>query len=172
MEKEETEEGEALLGENRTGKPEQYQAEYTDEKGKRNAERKAASDAEEVKEAIKELEELEKDTEKAPVIPRFKKSGKAANVSEKKIAEMRETTVTKEEEGHFISRAVANREKAEMAAAIEMIDSIDTTEHSEDGMEEKAALSKKDKDIKTDAQGNEYVQATMQFDEDFEIMEF
>lgn len=31
---------------------------------------------------------------------------------------------------------------------------------------------KKDADIKTDAEGNEYVQATMQFDDDFEIMEF
>ncbi|MCM1179893.1 MAG: hypothetical protein NC347_06535 [Clostridium sp.] len=30
----------------------------------------------------------------------------------------------------------------------------------------------KDADIKTDAEGNEYVQATMQFDDDFEIMEF
>ena len=32
--------------------------------------------------------------------------------------------------------------------------------------------SEKDEDIKTDADGKEYVQATMQFDEDFEIMEF
>lgn len=31
---------------------------------------------------------------------------------------------------------------------------------------------KQDKDIKTDANGNQYVQATMQFDDDFEIMEF
>ncbi|MDE6434695.1 MAG: hypothetical protein K2L07_10775 [Lachnospiraceae bacterium] len=31
---------------------------------------------------------------------------------------------------------------------------------------------KKDADIKTDANGNQYVQATMQFDDDFEIMEF
>lgn len=31
---------------------------------------------------------------------------------------------------------------------------------------------KKDEDIKTDANGNEYVQATMTFDEDFEILDF
>lgn len=34
------------------------------------------------------------------------------------------------------------------------------------------AERKKDEDIKTDANGNEYVQATMKFDEDFEILDF
>ncbi|MDD6069483.1 MAG: hypothetical protein PUC12_01530 [Clostridiales bacterium] len=35
-----------------------------------------------------------------------------------------------------------------------------------------ANQQKQDEDIKTDANGNQYVQATMQFDDDFEIMEF
>ena len=40
--------------------------------------------------------------------------------------------------------------------------------------EKKPAVDKgkQDEDIKTDANGNQYVQATMQFDDDFEIMEF
>ena len=41
--------------------------------------------------------------------------------------------------------------------------------------DEKPALdveAQKDKDIKIDDKGQEYVQATMKFDDDFEIMEF
>lgn len=37
---------------------------------------------------------------------------------------------------------------------------------------EKSSKPEKDEDVRTDANGNEYVQATMQFDEDYEILDF
>ena len=179
VDEDEPENGDEHLEEDKIEKTEQRQAEYADGKvgQETNAGHKTESDAEEVKEAIKELEALEKDTEEAPVIPRFKKSEKAAGVSVGKNAEVLETDLAKEKDGHLISRAVANREKAEMTVTVEMIAPIDSAGATEDfqdssGDKGKATFSEKDKDIKTDAQGNEYVQATMQFDEDFEIMEF
>ena len=176
MDETESEDEEEYL-EEKTKKIERYQAEYADGEVEKEmkAERNAEPDDKEVKDAIKELEALGKDTEKAPVIPRFKKSEKTVGVSEEKTAEMPETDATEKKDSHLISRAVANREKAEMAGTVEMIGSVDiaeATEDSEDRLEGKVTLNEKDKDIKTDAQGNEYVQATMQFDEDFEIMEF
>lgn len=38
--------------------------------------------------------------------------------------------------------------------------------------DEKSSKKEKDEDIRTDANGNEYVQATMKFDEDYEILDF
>ena len=134
------------------------------------------ADSKEVEEAIKELEALEKDTEKAPVIPHFKKSEKMTSVPSEKVAKMAEAVTTEEKYSGLISRAVANREKAEAAVSVEETDTIETaeiTEASQEQLKEEVSASKeKDEDIKVDAKGNEYVQATMQFDEDFEIMEF
>lgn len=174
VDEDEMEEGDGHVDEDKTNKMELYQAEYAGEgaEKERNLEHKTEPDVEEVKEAIKELEALEKDTEKAPVIPRFKKSEKVAGGIGIETTEMPETATVKEKDSHFISRAVENREKAEIAVTVEMVDSSDLAKDSKDTLEEKSSHNKKDEDIKTDAQGNEYVQATMQFDEDFEIMEF
>lgn len=110
-----------------------------------------------VKEAIKELEELEKETEEIPIIPHFKKSEKIASAPSEKISKMAAAVTTKKEYSGLISRAVANREKQEAAVKVE-----------EDFSDKKEL----DEDIKVDENGNEFVQATMKFDEDFEIMEF
>ena len=136
------------------------------------------ADSKEVEETIKELEVLEKDTEKAPVISHLKKSEKMTSVPSEKVAKMAEAVTTEKKYSGLISRAVANREKAEAAVSVEETDTIETaklTESSQEQLKENKEVSEskeKDEDIKVDAKGNEYVQATMKFDEDFEIMEF
>lgn len=170
----ESEESKEYAGEKKTGETKQNPIEYAGEGAEKEtvSENESEPDVEEVKEAIKELEALEKDTEKAPVIPRFKKSEQTSDGQDKEKAGQPETTTGKEKNSSFISRVVENREKAEMAATVEMVDSISAAENSKVSSEEKSGKNKKEEDIKTDAQGNEYVEATMQLDEDFEIMEF
>ena len=152
---------------------EEYEIEYVDEENLEENE-----DKREVEKTTKEAEGLEKNTEKMPVVPHFKKSERMASVPSEKIARMAEAVTTEEKYSGLISRAVANREKAEAAVLVEEVDSIETSKATESLEEqvnetEKSSENKeKDKDIKVDAKGNEYVQATMEFDEDFEIMEF
>lgn len=152
---------------------EEYEIEYVDEENLEENE-----DKREVEKTTKEAEALEKNTEKMPVVPHFKKSERMASVPSEKIARMAEAVTTEEKYSGLISRAVANREKAEAAVLVEEVDSIETskaTESLEEQVNEREKSSEnkeKDKDIKVDAKGNEYVQATMEFDEDFEIMEF
>lgn len=117
--------------------------------------------SEEIKEAIRELEEMEKENEKIPLIPHFKKSESVASVSSEKVAKMATAITTEKKYTGLISRAVKQREKAEAEETV-------TVEKTEAVAKE----PEKDEDIRTDADGKEYVQATMQFDEDFEIMEF
>lgn len=121
------------------------------------------SKSKEVEEARKALGEME--NEKTPVIPRFKKSESVASVPSEKVAKMATAITTDKKYSGLISRAVKQREKAaeEAAVSVESADSI---------KQDKEKDKEKDKDIKTDANGKEYVQATMEFDEDFEIMEF
>lgn len=149
-------------------------------------------DEKEVKEAIKELEALENETKEIPLIPHFKKSEKIASVPSERIAKMATAITTEKKYSGLISRAVAEREKTEAAVTVEETKPIQTSAEIENktGMQkenmknkkeknssgkqkrDKNAKNNKDKDIKTDENGNEYVQAAMQFDEDFEIMEF
>lgn len=117
--------------------------------------------SEEIKEAIRELEEMEKENEKIPLIPHFKKSESVASVSSEKVAKMATAITTEKKYNGLISRAVKQREKAEEEETV-------TVEKPEPAAKE----PEKDEDIRTGADGKEYVQATMQFDEDFEIMEF
>lgn len=152
------------------------------------------------KEAIKDLEIMEKESEKAPVIPRFKKSESVASVPSEKVAKMAKAITTDKKYSGLISRAVKQKEKAEEEAAvsIEKDEPVQPTtrqqtEGSVSGIQSKNAkdsehdtlsahksgerktmetAKKKDDDIKTDSDGKEYVKATMQVDEDFEIMEF
>lgn len=136
----------------------------------------SVTDSKEVEEAIRELEAMEKDSEKAPVIPHFKKSEKMTSVPSEKIAKMAEAVTTEEKYSGLISRAVANREKAEAAVTIEEPEETDGLKSSENPAEQLQEMKDnsdiKEKDIKADTQSNEYVQAAMQFDEEFEIMEF
>lgn len=117
--------------------------------------------SEEIKEAIRELEEMEKENEKIPLIPHFKKSESVASVSSEKVAKMATAITTEKKYNGLISRAVKQREKAEEEETV-------TVEKTQAAAKE----PEKDEDIRTGADGKEYVQATMQFDEDFEIMEF
>lgn len=207
-------------------------------------------DTKEVKEAIKELEELKRSGEEMPVIPHFKSSEKIASAPSEQIARMAKAVTTEKKYSGLIGRAVANREKAEAAVTVEDTDSMmmgnsssvmakkesvpetvvkseekkvtvvnqkqtgdnsqkkdfkpeasvnsrkkqrkakrekgNLQEQKKNGQQRAASENKnsqkqtdsvsqdvkKDADVKTDANGNQYVQATMQFDDDFEIMEF
>ena len=66
----------------------------------------------------------------------------------------------------LIGRAVKEKEKTQLENTIQ----VDSGEPVKKTASKKK--HKKDPDIKTDSEGNEYVQATMKFDEDFEITEF
>ncbi|MDE6762019.1 MAG: hypothetical protein K2J90_15285 [Lachnospiraceae bacterium] len=153
--------------------------------------KQTASEQKEVKEAIRELEAMENESKEIPLIPHFKKSEKIASVPSERIAKMATAITTEKKYSGLISRAVAEREKTEAAVTVEETNSIPIQskagkkaektkvliEHKKDfaGQKQdtkKGSESAKDKDIKTDKEGNEYVQATMKFDEDFEIMEF
>lgn len=142
---------------------EEYEIKYVDEVEEKEEEKAVISEkqAEEIKEAIRELEEMEKENEKIPLIPHFKKSESVASVSSEKVAKMATAITTEKKYNGLISRAVKQREKAEEEETV-------TVEKPEPAAKE----PEKDEDIRTGADGKEYVQATMQFDEDFEIMEF
>lgn len=175
--------------------------EYRDEPEKNNEEKndwklldskQAGSEKREVKEAIRELEAMENESKEIPLIPHFKKSEKIASAPSEKIAKMATAITTEKKYSGLISRAVSEREKAEAAVTVEQTNSIpiqskkeiEKTRNQTGHKNEKQALDNKnqgvkkstenvkDQDIKTDKEGNEYVQATMKFDEDFEIMEF
>ena len=175
--------------------------EYRDEPEKNNEEnndwklvdsKQAGSEKREVKEAIRELEAMENESKEIPLIPHFKKSEKIASAPSEKIAKMATAITTEKKYSGLISRAVSEREKTEAAVTVEQTNSIpiqskkeiEKTRNQTGHKNEKQALDNKnqgvkkstenvkDQDIKTDKEGNEYVQATMKFDEDFEIMEF
>ena len=184
-----TGEEEALEGEEQKNKPLEVKGGNTSLKS--DDLKQTGSEQREVKEAIRELEAMENESKEIPLIPHFKKSEKIASVPSERIAKMATAITTEKKYSGLISRAVAEREKTEAAVTVEETDSIpiqskvekrggktkDLTEHKKDFAEQKQDTKKdsertKDKDIKTDKEGNEYVQATMKFDEDFEIMEF
>lgn len=168
---EETEEEAPVLSEQaeeeKPGLSEEKAAEEKPEKEEQKLEEAGAvtkakeTQSEEIKEAIRELEEMEKENEKIPLIPHFKKSESVASVSSEKVAKMATAITTEKKYTGLISRAVKQREKAEAEETV-------TVEKTEAVAKE----PEKDEDIRTGADGKEYVQATMQFDEDFEIMEF
>lgn len=122
-----------------------------------------------------------------PLIPHFKKSEKITSVPSERISKMADTVTTDPKYRGLISRAVENK-KTTGEQTVESVAAADTVLEQErpnsqrkrkrQGKQQKAVSSKntevaeKDVDIKKDENGQEYVQATMKFDEDFEIMEF
>lgn len=246
------------VGEKEEGKPASYKEMSLDEAEKETNSAGAKTqrlDTDEVKEAVKELEKLDKGDEDIPVIPRFKSSQKIASAPSEQIAKMAKAVTTEKKYSGLIGRAVANREKAEAAVSVEDTGDMmmgnsrpvmpekktgsetmakkeekketapkdkqtgtdsgkqdlqpeapvnsrpkqqkakrekgnieekkrngqpDVSENTDNpdqssssGQNEKKAEDvKKDTDVKKDADGSQYVQATMQFDDDFEIMEF
>lgn len=129
------------------------------------------------------------DSEVLPLIPHFKKSEKITSVPSERIAKMADTVTTDPKYRGLISKAVEDK-KVEEDQEAEAEDSAQTESAPEQNppvqrgkknrrskkrqaMAAKNAESlKKDTDTKKDENGQEYVQATMKFDDDFEIMEF
>lgn len=123
----------------------------------------------EVAEAIKELENLDKESEKIPIIPHFKKSESVASVPSETVAPMATAITTEKKYSGLISRAVKQREQAQLNETVTMVGDDSTVAMTQKSDSKKPA---KDEDIRTDKNGQEYVQATMVFDDNFEITEF
>lgn len=104
-------------------------------------------------------EHKQSDNGKTPLVPRFKKSESVVSVPSEKIAKMAAAMATDKKYSGLLNRAVKQSAESEAAA----------TEEKENILESKPA---KDADIKTDKSGKEYVEAKMEFSEDYEIMEF
>lgn len=95
---------------------------------------------------------------KLPLVPRFKKSESVASVPSERIAKMAEVITTDKKYSGLIGGAVKP--------------SADEEASSQNNKSAQESKSAKDEDIKTDKDGKEYVEAKMEFSEDYEIMEF
>lgn len=122
----------------------------------------------EVAEAIQELEKLDKENETIPLIPHFKKSESVASVPSEKVAKMATTITTDKKYSGLIGRAVEQREKAQINETVKMVEEFTTVAAAKDTEGDTSS----DEDVRTDDNGNEYVQATMVFDDNYEITEF
>ena len=129
------------------------------------------------------------DSEALPLIPHFKKSEKITSVPSERIAKMADTVTTDPKYRGLISKAVEDK-KTEDGQKTEAEDSTQAAIVSEQNSPvsgrkkdrrskrrqvtatKNTKSSEKDTDIRKDEKGQEYVQATMKFDDDFEIMEF
>ncbi len=105
----------------------------------------------ELAEAIEELEKLDKENETIPLIPHFKKSQPVASVPSEQVAQMANAITTEKKYSGLIGRAVKQREKAQMEETVKVVETTN---------------------VKVGKDGKEYVQATMTFDDDYEITEF
>lgn len=162
----------------------EYQTEYVDE------EDQAEDEVTEEPEPSHHTEQMKKDSDEKknqtqtddvlPLIPHFKKSEKITSVPSERIAKMAENVTTDPRYRGLISKAV--EDKAAAAQEAEQHASTDKKAPvvKKEKTQPKAADTDKatdgnkatDQDVKVDEKGQEYVQATMKFDEDFEIMEF
>ena len=165
----------------------EYQTEYVDE------EDQAEDEVTEEPEPSHHTEQMQKDSDEKkdqtqtdneedvlPLIPHFKKSEKITSVPSERIAKMAENVTTDPRYRGLISKAVEDK-----AAAAQEVEQNTTTDKKpsvvkKEKTQPKVADADKamdgnkatDQDVKVDEKGQEYVQATMKFDEDFEIMEF
>lgn len=116
-------------------------------------------------EEVRKTTELEDVQEKIPLIPRFKKSETVASVPAEKVAKMATVITTEKKYNGLIARAVQQKEQSQLNEAVMMVEDI-----SEDSvMEEEKSVTKQEKETQ---QKNDYVQATMVFDDNYEITEF
>ena len=165
----------------------EYQTEYVDE------EDQAEDEVTEEPEPSHHTEQMQKDSDEKkdqtqtdneedvlPLIPHFKKSEKITSVPSERIAKMAENVTTDPRYRGLISKAVEDK-----AAAAQEAEQNTTTDKKapvvkKEKTQPKTADTDKatdgnkatDQDVKVDEKGQEYVQATMKFNEDFEIMEF
>lgn len=158
---------------------EEYEIEYVDEDEQQDdtteesqevltVEEKQAKE-QEVAEAIKDLEKLDKENERIPLIPHFKKSESVASVPAEQVAQMATAITTDKKYTGLIGRAVKQREQAELNETVKMVEA-DVIASKSESSETKNV--EKDEDVRTDKNGKEYVQATMIFDDNYEITEF
>ena len=93
-----------------------------------------------------------------------------------KVSKLAKAMTTEEKYRGLISRAVMERErqKEESVIAVEKTDSLKEKQNRQTKPMKKAPEKprKADEDEKVDAKGNHYIQASMQFDENYEIIEF
>lgn len=187
VDEDELEEGEEYeieyVDEDELEEGEEYEVEYVDE------EDPAEDEVTEEPESSHHTEQMKKDSDEKnqtqtddvlPLIPHFKKSEKITSVPSERIAKMAENVTTDPRYRGLISKAV--EDKAAAAQEAEQHASTDKKAPvvKKEKTQPKAADTDKatdgnkatDQDVKVDEKGQEYVQATMKFDEDFEIMEF
>ena len=163
---------------------EEYQTEYVDE------EDQAEDEVTEEPESSPHTEQMKKDSDEKknqtqtddvlPLIPHFKKSEKITSVPSERIAKMAENVTTDPRYRGLISKAVEDKaaaaQEAEQHATTDKKASVVKKEKTQpkaaDTDKAKDGNKATDQDVKVDEKGQEYVQATMKFDEDFEIMEF
>jgi len=130
----------------------------------------------EVAEAIEDLEKLDKENERIPLIPHFKKSESVASVPSEHVAQMATAITTDKKYSGLIGRAVKQREQTELNETVkveadeQMPNQVKLSNQEKISNQEKTP--KKDDDIRTGKDGKEYVQATMVFDDNYEITEF
>lgn len=136
---------------------EEYEIEYVDEDEYEQYVKNSSSSEEQesptfVEQEVIHFEKEEKDSvnkkgkeSNIPLIPHFKKSEKIASIDADQVAKIADTSI--EEETILSESRKLDEEKNPQEI-------------------------EKDEDIRTDENGNEYVQATMKFDSNFEITEF
>lgn len=162
----------------------EYQTEYVDE------EDQAEDEVTEEPEPSHHTEQMKKDSDEKknetqtddvlPLIPHFKKSEKITSVPSERIAKMAENVTTDPRYRGLISKAVEDKAAAAQEAEQHAPTDKKAPVVKKEKTQPKAADTDKatdgnkatDQDVKVDEKGQEYVQATMKFDEDFEIMEF
>lgn len=161
----------------------EYQTEYVDE------EDQAEDEVTEEPESSHHTEQMKKDSDEKnqtqtddvlPLIPHFKKSEKITSVPSERIAKMAENVTTDPRYRGLISKAVEDKAAAAQEAEQHAPTDKKAPVVKKEKTQTKAADTDKatdgnkatDQDVKVDEKGQEYVQATMKFDEDFEIMEF
>ena len=187
VDEDELEEGEEYeieyVDEDELEEGEEYEVEYVDE------EDPAEDEVTEEPESSYHTEQMKKDSDEKnqtqtddvlPLIPHFKKSEKITSVPSERIAKMAENVTTDPRYRGLISKAVEDKAAAAQAAEQHATTDKKAPVVKKEKTQPKAADTDKatdgnkatDQDVKVDEKGQEYVQATMKFDEDFEIMEF
>ena len=187
VDEDELEEGEEYeieyVDEDELEEGEEYEVEYVDE------EAPAEDEVTEEPETSHHTEQMKKDSDEKnqtqtddvlPLIPHFKKSEKITSVPSERIAKMAENVTTDPRYRGLISKAVEDKAAAAQEAEQHATTDKKASVVKKEKTQPKAADTDKatdgnkatDQDVKVDEKGQEYVQATMKFDEDFEIMEF
>ncbi len=153
---------------------EEYEVEYVDDEeyekimhqlGKDEKEQPKESEETQPKEEqpeAKQPEEEQPEVIDIPLIPRFKKVQKVADISAAQVENIKNApdklAVKETKSTGFIDRAVKQKEQEQLEDTITV--------------ENESIKENTDEDMRVGDSGKEYIQATMKFDEDFEITEF